>query len=212
MFPDGSEGIQYQLERMVKFIQAGRKDPVVIETARDIAHLSVQVSGQLGREVTDDNRDLVHLEGIHAWCRERFAYVQDPVGIELIQTPQKMLRGLQVTPEALESYWKPIRKAMEVTLASKYGAAVAAATVPAPKMVGDSDEAVVIVLALAAAIGIEPLRMRLGGKEDVFHYVWGSAVVMGAWHDVDILHPEFDKHHEFKIYREMEVPLIGCTE
>ncbi len=210
--PATEDALEYTLQRIVRLIQEGRKDPVVIETAREIAQLSAQISRQLGRPVTDENRNLIQLEGIHAWCRERFEYVQDPTGIELIQTPQKMLRGLKVSPEALESYWKPIRKAMEVTLPSKQGAAVVASTVPGPKMVGDADEAVIIALTLAAAIGIQPLRMRLGGKDNTFHYVWGSAWAMDEWHDFDILYPEFGKHPNFKIYREIEVPVDGCTE
>ncbi len=205
--PSGHEAIEYELARMALFIKEGRTDPLVVETAREVAQLSAQVSRQLGREVTDENRDLVHLEGLHAWCRERFEYVRDPAGVELIQTPQRMLRGLQVAPEVLESYWKPIRKAMETTLSTKHRDAVVAAMVPSPKMVGDADEAVIITLALAAAIGIQPLRMRLGGNGDVLNYAWASAWAMGAWHDVDILHPEFDKHHEFDTYQGRDVPL-----
>jgi hypothetical protein len=188
---------------MAKYIDEGRKEPIVITTARKIAEISAGTARSLGRDVTDETRQLIQLEGIHAWTRERWEYVKDPAGIELIKTPSRMLRELDI-PEALSTaMWEPIREAMAARLKKD----PAALSLPIPKVTGDSDEAVVLVLALAAALDIGPLKMRLGGTEGVIHYVWGAAYAAGEWRDCDILHPEFGKHHPFDIIEEMEIPI-----
>ncbi len=204
--PDSMDGIRYELGRIVRFIQEGRKDAVVVDAARDAAHLAVQVAEQLGIMVTEENRELLQLEGIHVWCRERFVYVRDPVHLELIQTPARQLGRLKVSPKDWESYSKPFVETMRNALATKFGKSMEANIVTAPMMTGDSDEAVTVSLAMAAAIGIEPLQLRLGGHDKQIHYVWGAAYVGGKWVDIDILHPEFGAHGDVEHYEDMAIP------
>lgn len=201
--PDGPAGIQYELARMIRFIQEGRKDPLVIEVARKVAEMSTEAARQTGRTVTDDNRDLIHLEGLHAWCRENFLYMRDPAGIELIQTAPRQLRRLNFPPELASGFWAPIQK----LAAAKARVDMKKLHLPDAKMVGDSDEAVIVSLALAAAIGIQPLKMRLGGRNKVIHYVWGAAAVDDKWRDFDILMDKFDGPPPVELLDEMEVPL-----
>ena len=203
--PDSWDGIRYELERIVRFIQEGRKDAIVIDTARDVAHLAVQVAEQLGIKVTEENRDQIHLEAIHVWCRDRFVYVRDPVHMELIQTPARHLRRLEANAN-WESYSRRFVERMKQELATKFGKSMEASIVTAPMMTGDSDEAVTISLAMAAAIGIEPLQLRLGGHDKQIHYVWGAAYVGGKWVDFDILHPEFGAHGDVEHYEDMAIP------
>lgn len=203
-FPDGFDGIRYELQRMVKFIQEGRKDPLVIETARKVAELAADASRQIGRDVTVEKRPLIQLEALHAWCRDNFVYMADPVAVELIQTAPRQLRRLEFPEELTSGFWTPIQK----LAAAKARVDVGTLTMPKPKMVGDSDEAVIISLALAAALGIEPLKMRLGGQNKAIHYVWGAAYADGKWRDFDILHEKFDEQAPIELLDEMEVPLL----
>ncbi len=201
--PSSWDGIKYELGRMIKLIQDGRKDPLVFEVARKGAEMSTAAAQQTGVKVTDDTRDLIHLEGLHAWCRDNFLYMRDPVGIELIQTAPRQLRRLHFPPELASGFWAPIQK----LAAAKARVDMKAMHLPDAKMVGDSDESVIISLALAAALGIQPLKMRLGGHGKEIQYVWGAAHVDGKWHDFDILLPKFNTAASLDLIEEMGVPL-----
>lgn len=188
--PDSFDGIRYTLGRMVKMIQESRKDPLVIGTARKIAALSLP-----GRKIRKDHpREWWILKGIYGWCKDNFVYVDDPVGIELIQTPNRMLRELEIPPQLQTLMWKPIAKVM-------------GGKMPRPKMTGDSDESATIALALAAAAGIGPLKLCLGGQAGTFYYVWGAAKINGKWLNIDILSEKFDTHPPFENLEDLEVPI-----
>ena len=175
------------LERMAVNIQEGARDVLVIGIARKIAHLSLEAANKVGLE--EDER-LIQLRGIHAWCHGGFVYIRDPMDAELIQTPMRQLRNTQDVP-ALMQMWTPILKAM----AKKSGKDPSPAFSPSGvAMGGDSDDAVVLSLALAGAIGLAPMKMRLGEQNGRVSYVWGSVLVDEHWHDIDILHDEFDAH------------------
>lgn len=174
--PDSFEGIRFTVGRMIKMIQEARKDPLVIATARKISAITTS-----SRKAREGERDLLVFKGIHAWCKKHFEYVKDPVNIELIQTPNRMLRELEIPPQLQMMMWKPIAKVLGGKL-------------PRPKMTGDSDESTIIGLSLAAAVGIEPLRVRLGGYEGTICYAWGAAKLAGKWWNLDILTPGFNKY------------------
>lgn len=197
---DSFDGMNFILDRMGKHIVEGSKDPLVITTARKIGELAIAAARQLGREVNDDTRDLICLEGLHAWCRRRFEYLADPAGIELIQSTNRMLRGLDIPEEIATAFWEPIRDA----LAKKANKDPATLTLPDPKVTGDSDEAVILSLSLAVALNITPVKIMLGGSDGQVHYAWG-AVWAGGWTHLDILHPTFGAH-ETAHYNEYAVP------
>lgn len=188
--PDSAEGVRFTVSRMIKMIQEARKDPLVIATARKISALATS-----SRKAREGERDLLVLKGIHAWCKRHFEYVKDPVNIELIQTPNRMLRELEIPPQLHMLMWKPIAKDLGGKL-------------PKPKMTGDSDESTIIGLSLAAAVGIEPLRVRLGGSDGTICYGWGAAKIAGKWWNLDILTPGFNKYPKgMQILEEVDVPL-----
>lgn len=185
--PDSLDGIRFTVGRMVQMIKESRKDPLVITTARKIAGISLP-----GRKIQGDRtREWWILKGIHAWCRDRFQYVDDPVGVELIQTPNRMLRELDIPSQLHMAMWKPIGKAM-------------GGKMPRPMMTGDSDESTTLVLALAAAVGISPLKVCLGGTQGTLHYAWGAARINGKWRNIDILSPKFDTHPSFDTLEDVE--------
>lgn len=186
--PDSFDGIRFTIGRMIKFIQEGRKDPLVIATARKIAALT-----NTGHRQKGEKQHLRQLHAIHAWCVANFFYVNDPVNVELIQTPNRMLRELEIPALLHKAMWGPLRKQDW------------SPRMPAPKMTGDADEATIISLALAAAIGIEPLQISLGGTDGTLHTCWGRANIGGKWVNIDVLHPKFGGHQKCEELEHMDV-------
>jgi hypothetical protein len=172
---DSMTGIWFTLKRMSKMIQDARKDPLVISTARKIAELSLA-----GCRGDGDAKTLRILKGIHAWGRANFEYLDDPDNVEVIQTPNRMLRALKIPVQLQKAMWDPIGKALGGKL-------------PAPKITGDSDESTVLALSLAAAVGVRGLRIELGGHEGTIHYAWAGVSDGKKWRQIDILIDEFDK-------------------
>jgi hypothetical protein len=201
--PDSFDGIRFEIGRLVKYIQEGHKEPAAITIAHQIVALAADTARQLGREVTDKTRDFAYLEGIHAWCRAHFEHVENPAGAELIKTPARMLRELDI-PEALsKAIWEPIRDSMAATA----GKDPAVLTFPKPKTTGTTASAVTLLLTLVAAVGIIPIRIRCGGTAGTIHYVWGQVFIGERWHDVDILLPHCGTHREFDTYETMEIQI-----
>lgn len=201
--PDSFDGIRYEIGRVVKYIQEGRKDPAVIALAQKIAELAAGTARQLKRKVNSDTRDLIWLEGIHAWCHANFEHVSNPVHIELLKTPARMIRELDIPEAFSRALWEPIRDQM----AASAGKDPAKLKLPTPKITGNSAMAGCLVLTLAAAVGITPLRLRFGGDDGTLYYIWGSAHAGGQWHDVDILLPKFGKALKFNCYENVDIPL-----
>lgn len=201
--PDSFDGIRFEIGRIFKYIQDARKNPVIIATAQKIAELASDTARQLKRKVTSDSREEIWLEGIHAWCHARFEHVSSPDGIELIKTPGRMLRELEIPEILAKAMWEPIRDRM----AKADGKDPASLTLPMPKTSGSSAVAVTLPLSLAAAIGITPIKMKFGGYDGTLCYVWGFVWASEKWYDVDIILPEFGKHRKFGHYEEIEVPI-----
>jgi hypothetical protein len=197
--PDSMDGIRFEVGRISQYITEGCKDPLVIAAAQKIAELSIGAARKLGRKVTEKTRDLIALKGIHAWCHANFEHVPNPAGAEVIKTPNRMLRELEIPEELARAFWEPIRDSM-----AKKSKKLA---MPKPRITGSSGVAVCLLLTLAAAVGITPMRMRFGGHEGVVHYVWGQVFADNRWHDVDILLPKFGRHQEFEHYEVVEIPI-----
>lgn len=197
--PDSMDGIRFEIARMSKYITDGCKDPLVISTAQKIAELSAGTARQLRRKVTEETRNLIILEGIHAWCHANFEHVSNPAGAEVIKTPARMLRELDIPEEFARAFWEPIRDSMTKNPEKL--------TLPKPRITGTSGGAVCLVLTLAAAVGITPMRMRFGGHDGTLFYVWGNVFAAGRWHDVDIILPKFGKHEKFGMYEFVEIPI-----
>lgn len=183
-------GIPSVIGRMVTHVQGARKDTLVIETARKIGVLATSSR----KPASESERQILSLRAIHAWCAAHFEYVDDPENVEVIQTPNRMLRALKIPLALQTAMWEPIGK-------------VLGGRMPAPKICGDSDEASTLVMSLAAAIGIGPLRFQLGGHWDTVHYAWGAAKVGGKWYDLDILVNKFNTHGDVEPMGHIDIPL-----
>lgn len=82
--PFGDAGSFATVARMRNMIDNAIRSPLVVETAHDIAqrfparaHVRIAL-------------------GIRDWLKENFLFVRDPVGVELIRTPEYQLRQFQV--------------------------------------------------------------------------------------------------------------------
>jgi hypothetical protein len=200
--PDSFDGIRCEVGRLIAYIYEAKKDPLVLATAQKIAELSMGTARQVGRKLAKESLDVIQLRGIDAWCRARYQYVANPVGIEIIKTPARVLRELDIPEEIALAMWEPIRNSFcKVT-----GQNPKKLTLPTPKFTGTSAVATCLVLSLAAAIGISPIRMRFGGIDDSVHHVWANVYAGGRFYDVDIAESEFDKTGTFQTYQLLDVP------
>lgn len=200
--PDSMEGIRFEVARLMKYIVDARKDPLIITTAQKIAELSLRTARQAGRKLAKEPPDLIQLRGIHAWCRANFEHVSNPNGVEVIKTPARMLRELNIPEEITRALWEPIRDGFS----HASGKDPKKFKLPVPKITGSSAVAVCLVLSLAGAIGLSPLRMRFGGDQDTLHHVWANIFAGGRFHDVDITLPEFGKCGTFETCQLVELP------
>lgn len=202
---DDFGGIRFEIGRMIQYVKEGRLDPLVIDTARYYAMLARDTAEQLGFSVTPDNAKLIDLEGIFLSVQANFVYVDDPTNGEVLQTAPRMILQMKTPHEVLAWMWGPIRDGM----ATVRGVDPSSLSLPAGKVVGDCDEAATLVLALAAAMDIGPLKFRFGGNDGQLHHVWASAMADGEWRDMDATQRQlgFDQHLPFDHFDEQEVAI-----
>jgi hypothetical protein len=207
--PDTFDGIRFEIGRMAKYVAEARRDPVVIDAARQAASrwakIVQQLSEEEGRPIDVHNNKTIALEGIDIWCRQNFFYQNDPAGIEMLQTPRRMVRSTRVPREILEHFMEPFYSALEQENPNFDRRSIAAQ----PMFVGDCDEAATIICAMAAAIDITPVAFAFGGDGGTLHHTWAKVQADGEWYDCDITEPSFrlgDKSR-FDAYEEYEVPL-----
>jgi len=207
--PDTFDGIRYEIGRMTQYVQDARKDPLVIDAARLCTTLFgdmvEEISGREGRPIRAHNNKIIALEGIDLWCRRHFRYVNDPANVEVMQTQRRMVKQTRVAREVLEHLMEPYYEAMEQADPSFYRGSY----VPAPRFIGDCEEAVSLMLGMCAALDITPVRFRFGGNGGTLHHVWGKINADGEWFDSDITEPEYKlgDFSDFEAYEELEVPL-----
>lgn len=202
---DDWNGIRFEVGRAVEYVRQGRTDPLVVDTARYVSMLSRETAEQMGFEVTPENAKLIDLEGLFYWVRNKFCYVDDPTGAEVMQTAARMIRQMETPREILEWIWAPIRDGM----AEARGVDQGLLHVPEGKAIGDCEEGVILILTLAASLDIAPIKFRFGGNEGTLHHVWGSAFAGGEWREMDVTqkHLAFDQHLPFDHYDEFEIEL-----
>jgi hypothetical protein len=192
MIPDSMDGIRFTVGRMVKMIQDARKSPVMISMGQKISSMAV---GSRKKKKARQREEFI-LRGIHAWCRENFTFVNDPVGVECIQTPERMMRNLDIPRQVQKAIWDPIGKAL-------------GGRMPPPRMTGDADDITVLALSMAAAVGISPLYVVLGGDKGsrTIMTCWCRADVRGKVYDFDVLSEKFGKPSGWDEMEKIEVPL-----
>ena len=78
--PNGDPGISATLREMRRLVLASAKNPLVIEWAQSIV-----------RRVPERDTD-AEAEAFLQWARMNFRYTKDPVAVELVKTPEAMVR------------------------------------------------------------------------------------------------------------------------
>jgi len=202
---DDFGGIRFEVGRAVQYVKEGGADPLVVDTARYCAMLARDTAEQLGFPVTPENAKLIDLEGVFLWVQANFVYVDDPTGVEVMQTAPRMLRQKMTPHEVLEWMWAPIRDGMALAR----GIDPSELSCPEGKVIGDCEEAACLLLAMAAALDIGPLKFRFGGNDGQLHHVWASAMAGGEWRDMDATQRQlgFDQFLPFDHFDELEVEL-----
>lgn len=207
--PDTFDGIRFEIGRMAKYVAEARRDPVVIDAARLAAsnwgRIVKELSEQEGRPIDVHNNKTIALEGIDMWCREVFCYQEDPAGIEMLQTPRRMVKTTKIARDVIAYMMEPFYRSLEREDAKFDRNRMS----QKPIFIGDCDEAATMVCAMAAAIGITPVAFAFGGDGGTLHHTWAKVYADGEWYDSDVTEPRFrlgDKSR-FDHYEEFEVPL-----
>ena len=189
--PDTFDGIRFEIGRMAKYVAEARRDPVVIDAARMAASQWAKIVERLSEEdgnlVDVHNNKTIALEGIDVWCRNHRVYQSDPAGIELIQTPRRMVKTARMPREILERFMEPFYRALEAENPS-----FNRATLPPAQVVSmDCDEAAILICSMAAAIDITPVAFAFGGDGGTLHHTWARVQADGHAYDSDITESTF---------------------
>lgn len=183
--PDTMKGIRFEMSRMVRHVQEGIGDPVVVDAARMVLLAS------------KPKNKISELGAIFEWTKAHFHYMNDPINKEVLQTPQRMVKQTQVPREVLAMILAPLYGRQSN---GKVRMASSEMDGPLPQATGDCDEGSVLVASMLGAVGILP-RFRFGGEKDSLYHVWAQAYVPpnpdygvggdGAWVDMDVTEPSY---------------------
>lgn len=216
--PDTFDGIRFEIGRMKKYVESARNDPWLTDFASWICASYGKMAGDaaaLQGGLVADKR-LVDCEALDLWCREHFAYVNDPPNIEVIQTPRRMVKQTLVPTDVLKCILEPFYEEFSQAAPNLY----VEGYVPPALYYGDCDEAVVCFLGLSVALsesrspemngpGAGPLRayFRFGGNDGTLHHVWARVRI--DEHEIDADHTEpgykIGDFSPFEAYEEVEV-------
>lgn len=209
--PDTFDGIRFEIGRMLNYVQASAKDPVVRAHTAEICSAfaaAADESARMNGSSLDgvDERDIA-LQAIDAWCRERFVYVNDPPNVEVLQTPRRMIKASRVPPEVLKAIIDPFYGAMTAVADQKEVDAYE----PPGICSGDCDEAGALYLGQCSTApvkkAIKPLRFRFGGHDGTLHHVWAYVGCGDKMVNADLTEPGFQlgDFSKFEHYEEVEV-------
>jgi hypothetical protein len=216
--PDTFDGIRFEIGRMTKYVASARNDPWLADFASWICSNYARMAGSLAAlegKAPGDQRTIA-CEALDRWCRDHFAYVNDPPNIEVIQTPRRMVKQTLIPSAVVKSILEPFYEEFAQAEPSFY----VEGYVPPPLYFGDCDEAVVAFLGLCVALpaggpgmngaGEEPIRacFRFGGNDGTLHHVWARVYVGATEIDADHTEPGYKigDFSRFEAYEEVEVP------
>lgn len=189
--PNDWRGIQYEIGRMGAQIKEQYANPEIIDCARQVAGRWVRfVEDQMARRGEPyrvGNSQAVRLEGIDIWCRHHFVYCNDPNDKEVIQTPVRELRQTKLGSEFVNMLMEPFYREIEAQNSEFDRQAYQ----PPPLFVGDCDEALTLLLSMASALGMRPIKFIFGATGDQIHHVWGQVTADGETYDIDLTDPAY---------------------
>lgn len=215
--PDTFDGIRFEIGRMRKYVQAVKGDAWMAAFAREICAKYSPLAGSVPGADRDER--VRYCEALDLWCRDHYAYVNDPPNIEVIQTPKRMVKQTMVPREVIKALMAPFYEEFAGANPNFY----LEGYVPPPLYIGDCDEAVCCYLGLCVAMpgGAGEPKMgaseddgvrtyfRFGGNDGTLHHVWGRVRVNGQDIDADHTEPGYKigDFSRFEAYESAEVPL-----
>lgn len=208
--PPTFDGIRFEIGRMIRYVQEASKDPFVKNHVR-------QVVGEFSDMMDQDARmngaskggvapELVSVGAIDAWCRAHFCYVNDPPNVEVLQTPQRMIKQTKIPTTVIRDIIQPFYQAMATVAPEEQVEAYE----PPGICHGDCDEGGTLFLSMCACNpGLRPLRFRFGGHEETLHHVWDRVKAGPEWIDSDLTEEGYNlgDFSKFEHYEEVEIPL-----
>jgi len=188
--PGTFDGIRFEIQRLIRYVQDGCRHPLVISTARRIVeeYLPWLRRGEVLKEV-----DVLRV--VHGWAQANYQHVPNPPGVDIIETPVRQIKRLLVPPEAEAMIYEPFIRDARTLMKPQ-----------PPRITGSLANSMSLVLSLLPALGVRFVRMRFGGQDGTVYYPWASARAGGRWHDLDILRP-FDDPEAFEHVEDINVPL-----
>jgi hypothetical protein len=207
--PDTFDGIRFEIGRMIGYVQAATKDPVVIDHVAELCSAAARSAQMNGLSMSGPEERDMALQAIDRWCRERFVYVNDPPNVEVLQTPRRMIKASRVPAEVISSIIDPFYEAMTAVASPE----AVAAYEPPGICSGDCDEAGGLYnsqCAVAPCVEpIRPLRFRFGGHDGTLHHVWSFVGCGDKMVDADLTEPGYSlgDFSKFEHYEEVEIPL-----
>jgi hypothetical protein len=218
--PDDFDGIRFEIGRMAQYVKDAAHDPVVQRQAAEIqssyGRMLREYAQMNGAEINASDEKLLKLQAIDDWCREHFVYVNDPPNIEVIQTPQRMVKQTKVPARVIQALIAPFYDAFARVIDSD----IVANYVPRSTYIGDCDEAVVGMQGLNICTfpetdlrmngsGEPPSRFffQFGGNEGTLHHVWSKTVLGGVDYHADHTEPGYKlgDHSKFEAYEDVEI-------
>lgn len=225
--PDTFDGIRYEIGKMVNYVKAAAKDPFMIAHTRAIVDSYSQAAARQaamnGNSLAGVDPRSLAIEALEGWCREHYAYVNDPPNIEVIQTPKRMVKQTMIPAEVTREVMAPVFEAMVVALGPQVeqyeipgltagdcdeGSTLMNAECAAWN--GDSDEQASLEAAAMQSAGqIRPIRFRFGGNGGTLHHVWARPYLGEQGVDSDLTEPAYGlgDYSKFEQYEEVEVEL-----
>lgn len=205
--PNDFRGIQYEIGVMANQIKEQYSHPAIIDASRQIAtrwgRFVEDTFARRGENISVAGSESVQLEGLFIWCEHHFVYVNDPIDKEVIQSPLREYRQTKLGLDFIEMIMEPFYLALEADdpefVREDYE--------PPPLYVGDCDEALVLVLSMAAALGMHPIKFRFGATDGEIHHVWGQVTADGEPYDIDLTVPHYSlgDYGDYDHYEEMEI-------
>ena len=207
--PPTFDGIRFEIGRMIRYVQGAAQDPFmkahtkeVLREFTDVLDKDAQMNGTKALAP-----ELIAVGAIDAWCRAHFCYVNDPPNIEVIQTPQRMVKQTKVPSTVIRDIIQPFYQAMETVAPAEEVMAYE----PPGVCYGDCDEGGILFMSQCACspVSLKPLRFRFGGHEETLHHVWDRVKAGNDWVDSDLTEEGYGlgDFSKFEHYEEVEVPL-----
>lgn len=217
--PDTWDGIRFEIGKMINYVKKAANDPFMVRHTNAIVDGYARRAEMGGIALSGVDPRGLAMEALEGWCREHYAYVNDPPNIEVIQTPKRMVKQTMIPADVTREVMAPIFEAMTMAL----GPQVQQYEVPG-LTAGDCDEGSTLMNAhcaawgndsdelaatVAAASRIRPIRFRFGGNGGTLHHVWARPYLGEQGVDSDLTEPAYGlgDYSKFEQYEEVEVEL-----